>query len=1293
MKKPVLVLGGGIAGIQASLDLAEMGVPVFLVERSPSIGGRMAQLDKTFPTNDCSACILAPKVTACYNHPLVKTFTLSELLELKGDAPDFTAVITKKARFIDEENCRGCNACVQKCPVTRKSEFDMGIGARRAIYKPYAQAVPNKVVIEKKGTSPCKHRCPAHIDIHGCVALAAEGRYAEALEGGRRTTPFAGVLGRICPHPCEDGCTRRVLDAPVSIASIERFVADYEAGQDTPHKPKKTEKKTERVAVAGSGPAGLNCAYRLAMEGYPVTVFEAGAQPGGSMRAALAAAGFDGASLDREIRLIEDLGVEILCGTAVDPDARSFLDIGYSAVFVDTDATGSLPDNAAIGVFIGEHAASVIDAVAEGNRAAIRIRNFIEGAGLPVEPPMLPETPAESVDFSFASPDARTVQTAAGITEEEARREAGRCLDCSVCSECGLCEKTCGFDAIRHGQRDETVELSVSAVIFASGYEPACDIPDGFGYGRCKDVVTSLEYERILSASGPYEGHVKRPSDGSEPERIAFIQCASSRDEQCDRGYCSAVCCMYAVKEAIITREHLHNVKNIDIFYMDMRAYGKDFDRYVDSAKNKYGIGFIRSRISDISQDEKTGKLLIRCCDAQGNAQELEYDIAVLSVGMRPDEKMRRVYEQAGIKTERHGFLWVNETDAPKTSREAVLACGAAAGPKDIPETVVEASAAASEATKIAGLRETLFRIIGEYFKKAEEAQIRDVSKEPARIGVFVCHCGQNIAGYLDVKDVAKYAKTLPGVVYSTDMLYACSVDSQKVIAERVIRNKLTRVVIASCSPRTHEPLFREAVARAGLNPYLLTMANIRDQCSWVHMEDWNGATAKAKDLVRMAVGRSVPAKQLFGGSVSVNKSALIIGGGVAGMSAALEVAGMGYRTYLVEKTGALGGNANKLNGDFFGRPVASRVERLIESVQSSDLIEVYLNTEITGVSGSLGNYKTTITSDGRRIEIGHGTVIVATGAGERRPDEYLYGSDSRVMTQMELEEALNAQSTCYRDAKDIFMIQCVGSRNAQRPYCSRVCCNQAVRNALELKRRNPNTNVTVLYRDVRCYGFNEAYYRKARQAGVQFVRYDSDMPPQVLPEDGKLSIRFIEPLLEARIASNADLVVLASAIEPDMESNRKIAQLYEVPLNQDGFFLEAHAKLRPVDFATDGVYVCGLAHAPKTMKESIVQGKAAAARAATVISQDFLKTEGAIAEVDTEQCMGCGLCEKVCAYKAITMEDVNKRGETVTLAAVNPVLCKGCGTCAAACRCGAIRLNGFSDRQVVGEIDCLLNA
>ncbi|NJD03769.1 MAG: 4Fe-4S ferredoxin, partial [Ruminiclostridium sp.] len=893
MKKPVLVLGGGIAGIQSSLDLAEMGIPVFLVESSPSIGGRMAQLDKTFPTNDCSACILAPKITACYNHPLIKTLTWSELIELKGEAPEFTAVIRQKPRFVDEELCKGCNDCTLECPIEVKSEFDMGMGIRRAVYKPFAQAVPNKVTIDKKGTSPCKYRCPAHINAHGYVALTGRKRFGEALSLVREVTPLAGVLGRVCFHPCESKCSRQYVDSPLAIASLKRFIADYEIKQGKAHDIKPIgEPKSHKVAVIGSGPAGINCAYQLALEGYPVTVFEALPVPGGMLKVGIPDYRLDKKILEREIGILTGLGVEIRCNAPIGTEITldDLRRDGYSAFFLGIgahkdmklgipgeDADGVIPgvrflrglnlgevpkigrkalvigggnvamDAARSAVRLGcdvtvvyrrteqempasaweiEHAkeegvkfeyltapleviaegsgiiglkcqknalgqadssgrrrpvaipgsefvmdadciipaigqavdtgmfsaasgicfekngaiicdmgkmltgcpdvfaggdavsgpATVIEAIAAGNKAAKSIRNYLEGTDLPVEPFLLNETPIEEIRFEGLVHSNRAgmpvlekvarirsfAEVELGFDEYQSVKEALRCVDCSICSECKACEHTCRSGAIRHEQLDEVVEIPVSSVIIASGYDTSRDIPEDLGYGRSKNVVTSMEYERILSASGPYHGHVQRPSDGRAPSRIAFIQCVGSRDTKCDSEYCSAVCCMYAVKEAIITREHLPTVKDINIFYMDMRAYGKDIDKYVDSAKNKYGIGFIRSRVADVSENKENGKLNVKFCNDKGGMTADEYDMVVLSVGLSPKKEIQAFFGETGVKTDKYGFCWVNEMAPPLTSKTGLVVCGAASGPKDIPETVVEASAAASEASRIA---------------------------------------------------------------------------------------------------------------------------------------------------------------------------------------------------------------------------------------------------------------------------------------------------------------------------------------------------------------------------------------------------------------------------------------------------------------------------------------------------------------------------------------------------------------------------------------------------------------
>ncbi|MCL1993889.1 MAG: FAD-dependent oxidoreductase [Spirochaetes bacterium] len=1482
MKKPVMVVGGGIAGIQASHDLAEMGVPVFLVESTPSIGGRMAQLDKTFPTNDCSACILAPKVTDCFNHPMVKTLSYSEVLEIKGEAPDMTAVIRRKPRYIDEESCKGCNDCFDVCPVKQKAEFDMGIGERKAVYKPFPQAVPNKAVIDKKGTSPCKYECPANLDAHAYVTLAGVGKYEEALDVIRRTTPFAGVLGRVCFHPCETSCSRCFVEQPISICALKRFVADKVKEQGNVKAIEiKGEAKDVKIAVIGAGPSGLNCAYKLATEGYKVTVFEALSVAGGMLKVGIPDYRLNKNVLLEEIKMIEDMGVEIKLNKAVGKDftLEQLKSEGYKAIYVAVgahkdlklgiegeDAQGSISsvdflyklnmgdmtqpgkkvlvigggnvamDAARSSVRLGcdvtvvyrrsenempankwevEHAmeegvkfmyltapasvlvkdgrvaglkcvknklgkkdasgrrrpepvagsdflieadciiraigqhperekllgagidifnergdviydkknaqtnmegvftggdcmrgpATMIEAIADGNRAAKAIINYLEGIDLPIDVFVLPQTKIEDIDTRSLtrSPRAnmpvidikrRTTtfdEVETGFTEEAALEEANRCVECSICCECKLCEKACQAKSVRHDQTETIVEIPIASVVFSSGYDATKEIPAEYGYERYKDVVTSLEYERILSAGGPYAGHVQRPSDNREPERIAFIQCVGSRDSQCGNDYCSSVCCMYAIKEAMITKEHLPSVKDIDIYYMDMRAFGKDFDKYIDSAKSKYNIGFIRSRIGKIEENPENKRLALQYVTEDGKGTTAEYDIVVLSVGMKPQAENVKLLSQTGVKTDKFGFIWSNEFNSPVTSKAGVYACGVAAGPKDIPETVIEASAAASSAAKVAQSREVdLYRDYSQFFKEEPLPPMRDVSKEPIKIGVFLCHCGVNIGGYLSIEDAVEYAKTLPFVVHSEQFLYTCSVDAQKIIADKIAEHGINRVVVASCTPRTHEPLFQGVLVKAGLNPYLFAMANIRDQCSWVHMDNNDIATFKAKELMRMAVGKVTYAKQLTRKKINVIKSALVIGGGAAGMSAALDIVDMGYPVHLIERTGALGGNAAMVTTSNLGRPVFPYLNDLISRVSKNPLIKLYLNTTAQSTEGYVGNYKTTLKTGDMTCEIEHGAVIVAVGANERKPDEYLYGSDERVVTMLEFEKHAQAG---FNDlaGKKVLMIQCVGSREGDRQYCSRVCCNQAVKNALLLKDSCKETDVTILYRDVRTYGLDELNYREARRKGVKFVRYNVESKPKAEIAGGNLKVSVFEPVLGKDIVLEADMLVLSSAIVPDAENNKHIAQMFKVPMNQENFFLEAHVKLRPVDFATEGVYLCGLAHSPKSIKESIIQGRASAGRAATVISKDQLETEGTIATIDVDLCVACGACEQVCAYNAIEVQDVPVRGGTVRRAVVNDVLCKGCGTCSATCRCGAIDVSGFSDKQVISEIEYLL--
>jgi heterodisulfide reductase subunit A len=566
----------------------------------------------------------------------------------------------------------------------------------------------------------------------------------------------------------------------------------------------------------------------------------------------------------------------------------------------------------------------------------------------------------------------------------------------------------------------------------------------------------------------------------------------------------------------------------------------------------------------------------------------------------------------------------------------------------------------------------------------------KDVSGEEPRIGVFICHCGINIGGYVSVPDVTEFAKTLPNVVYAERNLFTCSQDTQERIKKVIEEYKLNRVVVASCTPRTHEPLFRETIRKAGLNPYLFEMANIRDQCSWVHMREPDKATEKAKDLVKMAVAKARLIEPLKPLSLPVNRAALVIGGGVAGMTSALTLADQGFEVHLIERSNVLGGIARRIHYNLDGENVQEFLGQLIKRVQEHPKIRVYTDTWIVDVHGYVGNFTTEIMRyRGRVIEkIDHGVVIIATGAEEYKPDEYLYGKDPRVLTQLELEAEIARKNPDIINCDNLVMIQCVGCRNEERPYCSRVCCNEAIKNALKLKEIKPEMNIYILYQDIRTYGFYEEYYEEARRKGIMFLRYDLDDKPRVKQErkDGRLLLRVQvkDQVLGDEIAIDADILVLsvATVASPDA---RELAMLYKVPVNQDGFFLEAHVKLRPVDFATEGVFIAGLAHSPKSLEESIAQAKAAASRATTILVKDAIIGEGIVASVDEELCSGCGVCEVLCPYGAIAVD--REKG----VSAVNEALCKGCGTCCAACPSGAVQQRGFTRKEISAMLSAAL--
>ncbi|RKY03800.1 heterodisulfide reductase, partial [Candidatus Poribacteria bacterium] len=794
------------------------------------------------------------------------------------------------------------------------------------------------------------------------------------------------------------------------------------------------------------------------------------------------------------------------------------------------------------------------------------------------------------------------------------------------------------------------------------------------GYRRYPDVVTSIEFERMLSASGPYGGHLVRPSDGRPPRRIAWIQCVGSRDASCNREYCSTVCCTYAIKQAMVAREHVPHELEETIFFMDMRTQGKDFDKFCERAVRE-GVELVRGRVYEVERND-AGELILKYVDESGVPKRRAFDLVVLSVGFEPSEDVVKLAKKLGVQLNPYGFCQTDPLAPVETSKPGLFVCGAFSGPKDIPETVMGASGAAGSASVLLSPARKSMTVEKEYPPE------RDVSGEEPRIGVFVCHCGINIGGVVNVPEVVEFAKTLPNVVYAEDNLYTCSQDTQERIKEKIREHNLNRVVIASCSPRTHEPLFQETIREAGLNKYLLEMVNIRDQCSWVHMNDPKRATEKAKDLVKMAVYKARLKEPLKPPTIPVKKSALVIGGGVAGMTAALTLADQGFEVHLVERSGELGGMARRIHETIEGADVRAFLDDLIKRVEEHPLIRVYTHAYIVDAYGYVGNFTTEIMRyRGRSVErIEHGVTIIATGAEEYKPREYLYGKDPRVLTQLELEEEIAKRNPDVVDCDTLVMILCVGSRDAERPYCSKVCCNQAIKNALKLKELKPEMNIYILYRDIRTYGFYELFYREAREKGVVFLRYDPEDKPRVsqVKRDGRhlLRVELRDPVLGEEVAIDADIIALSVPMVPP-ESAKELATLYKVPLNEDGFFLEAHVKLRPVEFATDGVFLCGTAHAPKSISESIAQAKAAASRAAAVLVKDFLVAEGIVCEVNEDICGGCGICEALCPYGAISVDRERR------VAVVNEALCKGCGTCAAACPSGAAQLRGFKRDQI----------
>jgi heterodisulfide reductase subunit A len=849
---------------------------------------------------------------------------------------------------------------------------------------------------------------------------------------------------------------------------------------------------------------------------------------------------------------------------------------------------------------------------------------------------------------------------------------------------CGICKEVCEAEAIDYEQKEQKSELNAGAIILSPGYDPFDpELKPDYGYGRFKNVITALEFERILSASGPFQGEILRPSDKTGPEKIAWIQCVGSRDHE--RDYCSTVCCMYATKEAIIAKEHEGEKLGCDIFYMDIRAFSKGFEEYYIRAQ-ELGVNYIRCRPLSIKELPETNNLIIDYLAEDDRKLSGEYELVVLSTGLTAPGQAKKLAEEFSLELNKFNFCETSSFAPVDSPKEGVFITGAFTEPKDIPESVMQGSAAAARTLSL------LFNEKGKLVKEKEYPPETDVTGEEPRVGVFVCHCGKNIGGVISVPEVAEYARTLPYVVYAEDNLYTCSAESGESIKLAIKEYNLNRVIVASCTPRTHEPLFQSIIREAGLNPYLFEMANIRDQCTWVHMHEPNFALKKAKDLVRIAAAKAPLLEPLYNRKIKISRDALVIGGGVSGMTSALNLAEQSFEVYLLEKSDTLGGNFMNVKFLLNGDDPQDTLKSLIDKVQHHPKIHIYTNSQIVKIDGSVGNFSTEFKSNDHVHTVNHGVVIVATGAENYNPTEYLYGQDKKVITQKELEEKLanGALQTTNHAIQTVVMIQCVGSRDEKLPYCSRICCQQAIKNALLIKEKSPETNVFILYRDIRTYGFNEGYYTRAREKDVRFIVYNADKKPDVEKYNGQLKVSVYDPVLNAKVNIKTDLLILSTGVVP-RDDAKDLAQQLKVPLTSDGFFLEAHMKLRPVDFATEGVFLCGLAHFPKTVDESIAQALAASSRASTIISKEDIELAAVISHVVDENCDGCAYCIDPCPYQALTLIEYMREGSIKKTVEADDLKCKGCGTCMATCPKKGIYVKNFKLEHIAAQIEAAL--
>ncbi len=845
-------------------------------------------------------------------------------------------------------------------------------------------------------------------------------------------------------------------------------------------------------------------------------------------------------------------------------------------------------------------------------------------------------------------------------------------IDWEKCTRCGDCVGQCPTKAIQLEQKENTRQLQVGAIILSTGFEEFDPhLATQYGYRRYPNVITSLELERILSPGGPSEGELIRPSDGRTPKSIAFLQCIGSRDHR--RDYCSSVCCMFAIKEATLIKQ-TYPQTDVHIFFMDIRAFGKGYYRYFEQARDEFGVHFSRCRIPVVKEDPQTHHIMLSVASEGGIPVRRQFELAVLSVGQTPSLKFRELCQVLGVETNRWGFCQTQPFSMVETSREGIYVCGSATSPKDIADTIAEAGAAAGEAAQWLSLPAI--------HPTEKEPIARQIEDEETRTAVLLCGCGGVIDSALDLGQVADFVSKSPGVVHVERMPYLCYGETLETSGKRVNEHKINRLVLGACSYINESMLYKFA-AEAGIDPALVRVVNLREEVIWVHRDQPDKAQAKAKRVLAMAI-EDVRQQDYLPASVTVvTPRALVIGGGISGMTAALSIARHGIEVHLVERSAELGGNLKVIHSTLESGETSTLLAETVKQVSRRHRIHLHMESEVVAVSGYAGNFRASIKEKDDSLHTFEvGAIIVASGGGEYCPIEYQYGQNQQVITQRELERRLFAGELDPGGLRSVIMVQCVGSREKDRPYCSRVCCSQAIKNALKLKAANPEIKVTVLYRDMMSYGFKEEYYTLAREKGVQFLRYEPDSRPEVKQDKGRTTVEFVEPVLGGKLVVEPDLIVLSTGVIPG--DNMTLANILAVELDQDGFFSEAEEKFRPVDFLREGIYVCGLARSPCGVEETITQARAAAWRAVSLLTSKQLRAGRFTSETVQRQCRKCELCISVCPY------DARAKDEETNEIVVREVLCQGCGACAVACPSGAAKIRGFRDKQVFSLIDAV---